>query len=85
MTNYVEVGQELMPNRDQVDVSKNSNSDIYNGQSEAASLTTPIRKLSRNRGLIKQEQPEVEDSPESDDDSKERLRAAIKKGKWRKL
>ena len=79
MTNYVEVGQELMPNRDQVDVSTNSNSDIYNVQSEVTDPTTPIRKLSRNHGLILQEQSMVEDSPESDD-TEQRL-AAIRKGK----
>ncbi|XVF75897.1 hypothetical protein PTKIN_Ptkin13bG0223500 [Pterospermum kingtungense] len=78
MANYVEVGQELMPSRDQVDVSRNTNSDTYNGQPEAANPPTPIKKLSRNRGLIKQEQPMAEDSPES-----ERL-GTIRKGK-RKL
>lgn len=56
MTNYVEVGQELMPNRDQVDVSSKFHSDTYNGQFEATEPTTPIRKLSRNRGLVLQEQ-----------------------------
>ncbi|XWS56193.1 hypothetical protein CRYUN_Cryun09bG0065300 [Craigia yunnanensis] len=79
MTTYVEVGQELMPNRDQVDVLTNSNSDTYNLQSEATGPTTPIRKLSRNHGLILQEQSMVEDSPESYD-TEQRL-AAIRKGK----
>ncbi|XP_021282718.1 non-structural maintenance of chromosomes element 4 homolog A-like isoform X2 [Herrania umbratica] len=56
MTNYVEDGQELMPNRDQVDVSSKFHSDTYNGQFEATEPTTPIRKLSGNRGLVLQEQ-----------------------------
>ncbi|XP_022766795.1 non-structural maintenance of chromosomes element 4 homolog A-like isoform X2 [Durio zibethinus] len=56
MTNYVEIGQEMMPNRGQVDVC-----------SEAAVSITPIRKLSRNHGLVLREQSTVEDSPQSND------------------
>ncbi|GER52475.1 non-structural maintenance of chromosome element [Striga asiatica] len=49
----------------------------------AAQPTTPIRKLSRNRGLVMQEQAVVADSPESKDTAAARA-AAIRKGK-RKL
>ncbi|XP_059646383.1 non-structural maintenance of chromosomes element 4 homolog A [Cornus florida] len=84
MTSSVEVGEELMPNRNQVDMSSNSQTDDdVPEETQTAAPTTPIRKLSRNRGLVLQEQAVVEDSPESDDPAAARA-LAIRKGK-RKL
>ncbi|KAH7512396.1 hypothetical protein FEM48_Zijuj12G0086500 [Ziziphus jujuba var. spinosa] len=94
MRSSVAVGEELMPHRSQ-DVSTDSQTDAPSGQSQASIPTTPIRKLSRNRGLVLQEQTVVEDSPEAEGepsviedspfcDSKQRGAAAIRKGK-RKL
>ncbi|XVF04610.1 hypothetical protein REPUB_Repub05bG0099100 [Reevesia pubescens] len=63
MMNVVPVGEELMPHRE------DSNSILTQAESAAnnsgAQATTPIRKLSRNRGLVLQESI-IEDSPETD-------------------
>ncbi|KAK3000019.1 hypothetical protein RJ639_024436 [Escallonia herrerae] len=79
MVDSVGDGEELMPHRNQADVSNNSQPDSACGQTKAALPTTPIRKLSRNRGLVLQEQGVVQDSPESDD--LVARAAAIRKGK----
>lgn len=83
MATSVGAGEELMPQRNSVNLPNNSQTDSVAEECEAAAApTTPIRKLSRNRGLVLQEQAVVEDSPESDDAG---TRAAvIRKGK-RKL
>lgn len=79
MMDSVGIGEELMPHRNQ-----GNTRDYYSRtekileKSQATGPTSPIRKLSRNRGLVVQEQSVVEDSPESDDS------AAIQMGK-RKL
>ncbi|XP_027068036.1 non-structural maintenance of chromosomes element 4 homolog A [Coffea arabica] len=74
-------GEVLMPHRD-VGVAGNSESDPVSLGTQAALSTTPIRKFSRNRGLVLQEQTVDQRSPESDDSG---ARAAgIRKGK-RKL
>ncbi|OMO94243.1 Non-structural maintenance of chromosome element 4 [Corchorus capsularis] len=60
MKNMVPAGEELMPNRE--------DSQSIPSQAEASPggfSTTPIRKLSRNRGLVLQESI-IEDSPEAD-------------------
>ena len=62
----VEVGEELMPQRNEVNISSNSEVDPPSGESQAAVSTTHIRKLCRNRGLVLQEQSVVEDSPETE-------------------
>ncbi|CAI9097427.1 OLC1v1033855C1 [Oldenlandia corymbosa var. corymbosa] len=82
----VEDGEELMPHREYVD-DHASNTQQADGPTEeepqaTTMQTTPIRKLSRNRGLVMQDQRVVEDSPESDDLSARA--AAIRRGK-RKL
>ncbi|KAG8371864.1 hypothetical protein BUALT_Bualt12G0007300 [Buddleja alternifolia] len=61
----------------------NAQSDSEPEEAQAALPTTPIRKLSRNRGLVMQEQAVVEDSPESND-APAAGPAAIRRGK-RKL
>ncbi|KAM7500253.1 hypothetical protein LguiA_024667 [Lonicera macranthoides] len=81
------VGDEevMMPHRNQVNTSSNFQQPDSSASRETQSPlpTTPIRKLSRNRGLVLQEQRVVEDSPPGSDDSEARA-AAIRKGK-RKL
>lgn len=59
MLDLVSEGDELMPHRNPVDASPNSS------REHKPVPTTPIRKFSRNRGLVLQEQTVVEDSPES--------------------
>ncbi|XP_071689975.1 non-structural maintenance of chromosomes element 4 homolog A-like [Rutidosis leptorrhynchoides] len=61
MLDSVAEGDELMPHRNPVDTSPNS------AREHKPVPTTPIRKFSRNRGLVLQEQIVVEDSPESGD------------------
>lgn len=79
MSNYVAVGEELMPHRCQANMPSRSQADEPSGERQPTGPTTPIRKLSRNRGLVIQEQtvgeqfPDgepaiVEDSPLCDDD-----------------
>ncbi|KAI7753349.1 hypothetical protein M8C21_024347 [Ambrosia artemisiifolia] len=66
MLESVTEGEELMPHRTPTaDTSANS----QRTENETVLPTTPIRKLSRNRGLVLQEQTVVEDSPESGDSS----------------
>lgn len=74
-------GEELMPHRNEAETPANSQPASNNVENERGVSTTPIRKLSRNRGLVLQEQTVVEDSPESDNSARA---AAIRKGK-RKL
>lgn len=82
MLDSVTVGDELMPHRNPEDEINYSQTDKSPEETQAIGTTTPIRKLSRNRGLVLQEQSVVADSPESDDSAARR--AAIRKGK-RKL
>ncbi|XP_073157363.1 non-structural maintenance of chromosomes element 4 homolog A-like [Henckelia pumila] len=79
----VGVGDELMPHRCNVNQPSSTQPNSVDEEAEAAPPTTPIRKLSRNRGLVMQEQIVVQDSPESGDTAAVRA-AAIRKGK-RKL
>lgn len=63
MASKVPVGEELMPHRDFLNSPQAEAS--AGDDSEAVGLpTTPIRKLSRNRGLVVQSV--VEDSPDND-------------------
>ncbi|KAL4587542.1 hypothetical protein LXL04_000413 [Taraxacum kok-saghyz] len=65
MMESVAGGDELMPHRIPVDTSPYSSQKV--NENESVLPTTPIRKLSRNRGLVIQEETVVEDSPESGD------------------
>ncbi|XP_022730707.1 non-structural maintenance of chromosomes element 4 homolog A-like [Durio zibethinus] len=67
MMNMMPIGEELMPHREDSH-SIHSQAEQAANNSAGASSTTPIRKLSRNRGLVLQESI-VEDSPETDDAS----------------
>lgn len=78
MMNSIEAGEELMPHRNKVNMSRNSEPNSSPEQARANLPTTPIRKLSRNRGRVLQETI-VADSPESDDSAARA--AAIRKGK----
>ncbi|KAK1367448.1 hypothetical protein POM88_043009 [Heracleum sosnowskyi] len=78
MMNSIEAGEELMPHRNQVKMSRNSEPNSSPEQGRANLPTTPIRKLSRNRGRVLQETI-VADSPESDESAARA--AAIRKGK----
>lgn len=82
MMTYVGDGEELMPHRDVVDIAGSSQPDPVPEETQEALPTTPIRKFSRNRGLVLQEQTVVQESPESDDSAARA--AAVRKGK-RKL
>lgn len=67
MKDVVPAGEELMPHRESSNASPVPQAEqaSYNN-TEGASRTTPIRKLSRNRGLVIREESVVEDSPEDD-------------------
>lgn len=78
MMNSIKAGEELMPHRRQVNTLRNSEPNSSPEQMRADLPTTPIRKLSRNRGRVLQETI-VADSPESDDSAARA--AAIRKGK----
>lgn len=68
MLDAVGDGEELMPHRIPVDaLPGSSQKGNVSGENEGVLPTTPIRKLSRNRGLVIQEETVVEDSPESSD------------------
>lgn len=63
MLDRVLVGEELMPHRNILNSAPVPQAEAAVDDSEAAALpTTPIRKLSRNRGLVMQT---VEDSPDN--------------------
>lgn len=73
MLDKVPAGEELMPHRQPLSIS--SATEPVACDPEAALPTTPIRKLTRNRGLVVQEETVVEDSPEIEDDDPLRSRA----------
>ncbi|KAL5545472.1 hypothetical protein UlMin_005159 [Ulmus minor] len=67
MCNSVENGEELMPHRHQLNMTNSSQLDQPSEEPQATGPSTPIRKLSRNRGLVLQEQVAASDSPGSDE------------------
>ncbi|GFS37420.1 hypothetical protein Acr_00g0051910 [Actinidia rufa] len=62
MMDSVGAGEELMPRRNQENIINDSQKERTPNEARAAGPTTPIRKLTRNRGLVFQEQAVVEDS-----------------------
>ncbi|XP_020268102.1 non-structural maintenance of chromosomes element 4 homolog A-like [Asparagus officinalis] len=71
MKNTVAHGEELMPHRINRDTcGSSSQSDQVHAESQPASVT-PIRKLTRNRGLVIQEEAIVEDSLEKSSPSRQ--------------
>ncbi|CAL0316290.1 unnamed protein product [Lupinus luteus] len=83
MKDMVPEGKELMPHRGQFSTNVDSQPEMADDNSQPALSVTPIRKLSRNRGRIVQEEAVVEESPECDDENVSRA-AAIRRCK-RKL
>lgn len=69
-----------MPNRNQINQSRDSQQNPTSVESQEAGPTTPIRKLSRNRGLVLQEETIAEDSSPESDNSRARA-ALIRRGK----
>ncbi|KAJ6316739.1 hypothetical protein OIU78_019923 [Salix suchowensis] len=81
MISAAEAGEELMPNRNQINMPSDSLADPVPVESQAGGpTTTPIRKLSRNRGLVLQEKTVVEDPAPENDNIQLRI-PAIRKGK----
>ena len=85
MKDVVPDGEELMPHRQQfctlVDTQADTQVTVVSPsscKSPPVLVATPIRKLSRNRGLIIQEQGVVEESPEGDEENGLRV-AAIRR------
>jgi hypothetical protein len=83
MKDIVAEGEELMPNRIQHGNRVDSHQEISGDNSQHALAVTPIRKISRNRGRLLQEEVVVEESPECNDENASRA-AAIRRCK-RKL
>ena len=71
MKNMVPEGEELMPHRTQLCTVAASQLETTACDSQPPPVTTPIRKLTRNRGLVVQEDV-VEESPECDDETASR-------------
>ncbi|XP_020239982.1 non-structural maintenance of chromosomes element 4 homolog A [Cajanus cajan] len=68
MKDLVPDGKELMPNRIQCCTAVDSQ-EMGGDNSQPALALTPIRKLSRNRGLVVQDESVVEESPECDEEN----------------
>lgn len=83
MKDLVPDGKELMPHRVQHSTVDGSQEEMDGDNSAQALPVTPIRKISRNRGRVLQEESVVEESPECDDEDTSR-EAAIRRCK-RKL
>ncbi|KAI4334681.1 hypothetical protein L6164_013397 [Bauhinia variegata] len=66
MKDVVPQGEELMPDRIHYGTVVDSQAEIGTFTSQPVLVATPIRKLSRNRGLILQEEGLVEETPECD-------------------
>ncbi|KAF8398150.1 hypothetical protein HHK36_017076 [Tetracentron sinense] len=64
MRDSVGVGEELMAHRKHPNILSDSQAVPLPRESHASAPTTPIKKLSTNRGLFTQEESVVEDSPE---------------------
>ncbi|KAL5832165.1 hypothetical protein ACOSQ4_017519 [Xanthoceras sorbifolium] len=67
MMDVLPVGEELMPHREASNTLETSQAEPVAYNSQATLRTTPIRKLSRNRGMVIQEESVVEDTPETND------------------
>ncbi|TKY50552.1 Non-structural maintenance of chromosomes element 4-like A [Spatholobus suberectus] len=75
MKDIVPSGKELMPDRIQCCTAVGSQEEIGGDTSQPALVVTPIRKLSRNRGLVVQEEGVVEESPDCDEENASRAGA----------
>lgn len=69
-------GSELMPHRIQCSTAVSPQEEMHGDNSQPALAVTPIRKLSRNRGLmIVHEEGVVEESPECNEENSSRAGA----------
>ncbi|KAF5471297.1 hypothetical protein F2P56_011740 [Juglans regia] len=84
MMDAVSVGEELMPHRNNTNLAAASQVEPAVDNSQAGLPTTPIRKLTRNRGLVVQEESIVEESPDNKDGVPKRANA-IRRCKPKKL
>lgn len=75
MMGMVPDGSELMPHRIQCCTTVSSQEEMHGDNSQPALAVTPIRKLSRNRGLVVHEEGVVEESPECDEENDSRAGA----------
>ncbi|KAK7390706.1 hypothetical protein VNO78_18729 [Psophocarpus tetragonolobus] len=75
MKDVVPDGVELMPHRIQCCTAVGSQEGMIGDNSQSTLAVTPIKKLSRNRGLIVQEGGVVEESPECDEENASRAGA----------
>ncbi|ESW14613.1 hypothetical protein PHAVU_007G003000 [Phaseolus vulgaris] len=75
MKDAVPEGEDLMPHRDQCCAGADPQERKGGDDSQLALALTPIRKLSRNRGLVVQEESVVEESPECDEENAPRAGA----------
>ncbi|KAG5005574.1 hypothetical protein GLYMA_10G296500v4 [Glycine max] len=82
MKDVVPDGKELMPQRTQICTVVASQEGMGGDDSQPALAVTPIRKLSRNRGRVVQEEGVVEESPECDEENASR-EGAIRRCKRR--
>lgn len=71
MCEMVPMGEEQMPHRE-TSIASSSCPSASAADLTQDSQTTPIRKLSRNRGLVVQEDTVVEDSPVAEGDGPRR-------------
>lgn len=81
MMDAVPVGEELMANRNNSNTAAASQAEPAVNISQTALPTTPIRKLSRNRGRVVLEESIVEDSPDNDDGASKRANAIRRCGR----
>ncbi|KAF7807343.1 non-structural maintenance of chromosomes element 4-like protein A-like [Senna tora] len=75
MMDMVPIGDELMPHRTQFCTVFETGTETAACNSEPVVATTPIRKLTRNRGLVVQEEGVVEESPECEGENASRAGA----------
>lgn len=80
MKDIVPDGKELMPHRGQYSTVANPEAEMKADHSPPALAVTPIRKLSRNRGRVLQEESIVEETPDCDKETTSRA-AAIRRCK----
>lgn len=84
MMDAVSDGEELMPHRNNTNLAAASQVEPAVNNSQTGLPTTPIRKLTRNRGLVVQEESIVEESPDNKDGVPKRANA-IRRCKPNKL
>ncbi|XP_072988319.1 non-structural maintenance of chromosomes element 4 homolog A-like [Typha latifolia] len=71
MLDVVGKGEELMPHRTNLGSCGATLSEAIHDDSQSGAPSTPIRKLTRNRGLVIQEESTVDDTPKKDSSGEE--------------